>query len=150
MSDEENAAGATTEQSAARNCGAFLLELTKELPKEMTSTITSLQSYLESDEVSFCSPILTCVLYHLINSEKRSITPVNLLISYLRLQSYTLRISVLGMMCEALNVELKGEGLSDEQRIMRDDFLDDMYEHMHDTSAYVRHKVSNKQNKLKK
>lgn len=46
------------------------------------------------------------------------------------------------MMCEALNVELKGEGLSDEQRALRDDFLDDLYEHMHDMSAYVRHKVS--------
>lgn len=45
------------------------------------------------------------------------------------------------MMCEALNVELKGEGLADEQRALRDDFLDDLYEHIHDTSAYVRHKV---------
>lgn len=57
------------------------------------------------------------------------------------LQSYTLRIRILGMMCEALNVELKGEGLADEQRALRDDFLDDLYEHIHDTSAYVRHKV---------
>ncbi|XP_063383933.1 condensin complex subunit 1 [Cydia fagiglandana] len=103
-SEEENAA-VGTEQGAARNCGAFLLELTKELPKEMTSAITTLQSYLESDE------------------------------------SYTLRISVLGMMCEALSVELRGEGLTDEQRAQRDDFLDDLYEHMHDLSAYVRHKV---------
>lgn len=50
-SDEDNAAGVTTEVGAARNCGAFLLELTKELPKEMTNAITTLQSYLESDEV---------------------------------------------------------------------------------------------------
>ncbi|CAK1580335.1 unnamed protein product [Parnassius mnemosyne] len=104
-STEEDAAGAGTEQAAARNCGAFLLELTKELPKEMTSAIATLQPYLESDE------------------------------------SYTLRISVLGMICEVLSVELRGEGLSDEQRAQRDDFLDDLYEHMHDLSAYVRHKV---------
>ncbi|PZC81431.1 hypothetical protein B5X24_HaOG212636 [Helicoverpa armigera] len=103
-SDDENA-GAGAEQGAARNCGAFLLELTKELPKEMTSAIATIQPYLESDE------------------------------------SYTLRISVLGMMCEVLSVELTGEGLTDEQRIQRDDFLDDLYEHMHDLSAYVRHKV---------
>lgn len=45
------------------------------------------------------------------------------------------------MMCEVLSVELRGEGLSDEQRIQRDDLLDDIYEHMHDLSAYVRHKV---------
>ncbi|XP_038209881.1 condensin complex subunit 1-like [Zerene cesonia] len=102
-SEEENSAG--TEQGAARNCGAFLLELTKELPKEMTGAMATIQPYLESDE------------------------------------SYTLRISVLGMMCEILSVELSGEGLSDEQRIQRDDFLDDLYEHMHDLSAYVRHKV---------
>lgn len=57
------------------------------------------------------------------------------------LQAYTLRICVLGMMCEVLSVELKGEGLTDEQRLQRDDFLDDLYEHMHDVSAYVRHKV---------
>ncbi|KAG6452841.1 hypothetical protein O3G_MSEX007806 [Manduca sexta] len=102
--DEENAV-AGAEQGAARNCGAFLLELTKELPKEMTGAIATLQSYLESDE------------------------------------SYTLRISVLGMMCEVLSVELSGEGLSDEQRAKRDDFLDDLYEHIHDLSAYVRQKV---------
>ncbi|KAM3965310.1 LOW QUALITY PROTEIN: CAP-D2 condensin subunit [Aphomia sociella] len=102
--DEENA-GAGTEQGAARNCGAFLLELTKELPKEMTGAIATIQPYLESDE------------------------------------SYTLRISVLGMMCEVLSVQLRGEGLADEQRAQRDDFLDDLYEHMHDLSAYVRHKV---------
>lgn len=58
-------------------------------------------------------------------------------------QSYTLRISVLGMMCEALSVELRGEGLADDQRAQRDDFLDDLTEHIHDLSAYVRHKVSN-------
>lgn len=50
--DEENA-GTGPEQTAARNCGAFLLELTKELPKEMTSAISTLQPYLESDEVFF-------------------------------------------------------------------------------------------------
>ncbi|XP_075978130.1 CAP-D2 condensin subunit [Anticarsia gemmatalis] len=102
--DEENA-GAGTEQGAARNCGAFLLELTKELPKEMSNAIATIQPYLESDE------------------------------------SYTLRISVLGMMCEVLSVELRGEGLSDTQRAQRDDFLDDLHEHIHDLSAYVRHKV---------
>ncbi|XP_061383844.1 condensin complex subunit 1 [Danaus plexippus] len=94
-----------TEQGAAKNCGSFLLELTKELPKEMANAIATIQPYLESDE------------------------------------SYTIRISVLGMMCEVLSVELKGEGLSDAQRIQRDDFLDDLYDHMHDHSAYVRHKV---------
>lgn len=45
------------------------------------------------------------------------------------------------MMCEVLAVELRGEGLTEEQRTQRDDFLDDLYEHMHDLSAYVRHKV---------
>lgn len=45
------------------------------------------------------------------------------------------------MMCEVLCVELSGEGLSDQQRAQRDVFLDDLYEHMHDVSAYVRHKV---------
>ncbi|KPJ08507.1 Condensin complex subunit 1 [Papilio machaon] len=56
-------------------------------------------------------------------------------------QSYTLRITVLGMMCEVVSVELRGEGLGEEQRVQRDDFLDDLYDHMHDLSAYVRHKV---------
>lgn len=48
--DDENA-GAGTEQGAARNCGTFLVELTKELPKEMTGAIATIQPYLESDEV---------------------------------------------------------------------------------------------------
>ncbi|XP_045448315.1 condensin complex subunit 1 [Melitaea cinxia] len=104
-STEEDNGVVGAEQGSAKNCGAFLLELTKELPKEMVNAIATIQPYLESDE------------------------------------SYTIRISVLGMMCEVLSVELTGEGLSDEQRIQRDDFLDDLYEHMHDLSAYVRHKV---------
>ncbi|XP_069359396.1 condensin complex subunit 1 isoform X2 [Maniola hyperantus] len=104
-STEEDNGGIGTEQGAAKNCGAFLLELTKELPKEMANAIATIQPYLETDE------------------------------------SYTIRISVLGMICEVLSVELRGEGLSDEQRIRRDDFLDDLYDHMHDLSAYVRHKV---------
>ncbi|KPI95576.1 Condensin complex subunit 1 [Papilio xuthus] len=104
-STEEDAGGMGTEQGAARNYGAFLLELTKELPKEMIKAISTLQPYLETDE------------------------------------SYTLRITVLGMMCEVVSVELRGEGLEEEQRAQRDEFLDDLYDHMHDLSAYVRHKV---------
>ncbi|CAF4904025.1 unnamed protein product [Pieris macdunnoughi] len=111
-SEEENSAG--TEQGAAKNCGSFLLELTKELPKEMTGAMATVQPYLESDE------------------------------------SYTLRISILGMMCEILVMELKGEDLSDEQRIQRDDLLDDLFEHLHDQSAYVRHKVLQYWSRLQK
>ncbi|XP_068633143.1 condensin complex subunit 1 [Battus philenor] len=104
-SSEEESGGAGAEQGAAKNCGTFLLELTKELPKEMTNAISTLQPYLETDE------------------------------------SYTLRITVLGMMCEVVSVELRGEGLTDKQRSQRDEFLDELFEHMHDLSAYVRHKV---------
>lgn len=50
-SSEEENTGAATEQGAARTCGAFLLELTKELPKEMTGAIATIQPYLEIDEV---------------------------------------------------------------------------------------------------
>ncbi|KAH9629496.1 hypothetical protein HF086_015826 [Spodoptera exigua] len=50
-STEDENVGAGTEQGAARNCGAFLLELTKEMPKEMTTAIATIQPYLESDEV---------------------------------------------------------------------------------------------------
>lgn len=56
-------------------------------------------------------------------------------------QSYTLRICVLGMMCEVLITTLKGEGLSDKERTQRDEYLDDLYDHMHDLSVYVRHRV---------
>ncbi|XP_048478584.1 condensin complex subunit 1 [Plutella xylostella] len=56
-------------------------------------------------------------------------------------ESYTLRISVLGMMCSVISAALSGEGLDDAARARRDDMLDDLYEHMHDLSAYVRHKV---------
>lgn len=51
-SSDEADGGGGAEQGAARNCGAFLLELTKELPKEMTAAIATLQPYLETDEVS--------------------------------------------------------------------------------------------------
>lgn len=45
------------------------------------------------------------------------------------------------MLCEILCRELKGEGLSEENRSMRDDFLDDLTDHIHDSSAYVRSRV---------
>lgn len=50
-STDEEATTAATEQAGTRHCGAFLVELTKELPKEMSSAITTLQPYLETDEV---------------------------------------------------------------------------------------------------
>lgn len=45
------------------------------------------------------------------------------------------------MMCEIICSELKGEGLSEEKKTMRDEFLDDLEDHIHDLSAYVRAKV---------
>lgn len=56
-------------------------------------------------------------------------------------ESYTLRVSVLGMMCEVLCSELRGEELSESQKAQRDDFLEDLEEHIHDLSAHVRSKV---------
>lgn len=45
------------------------------------------------------------------------------------------------MITEVVATQLTGEGLTNEQRERRDDLLDELLDHIHDVSAYVRHKV---------
>uniref|UniRef100_A0A182PMX8 Condensin complex subunit 1 n=1 Tax=Anopheles epiroticus TaxID=199890 RepID=A0A182PMX8_9DIPT len=59
----------------------------------------------------------------------------------LNLESYTLRNCVLQIMGEAIVSELTSEDLSDELKETRDEFLEDLLNHMMDISAHVRSKV---------
>ncbi|XP_058058921.1 condensin complex subunit 1 [Anopheles bellator] len=59
----------------------------------------------------------------------------------LNLESYTLRNCVLQIMGEAVTSELTSEDLTDELKETRDEFLDDLLNHMMDVSAHVRSKV---------
>ncbi|EAA07299.5 AGAP003434-PA [Anopheles gambiae str. PEST] len=59
----------------------------------------------------------------------------------LNLESYTLRNCVLQIMGEAIVSELTSEELSDELKETRDEFLEDLLNHMMDISAHVRSKV---------
>uniref|UniRef100_A0A4Y0API6 Condensin complex subunit 1 n=1 Tax=Anopheles funestus TaxID=62324 RepID=A0A4Y0API6_ANOFN len=59
----------------------------------------------------------------------------------LSLDSYTLRNCVLQIMGEAIISELTSEDLSDELKETRDEFLEDLLNHIMDISAHVRSKV---------
>uniref|UniRef100_A0A182NKW6 Condensin complex subunit 1 n=1 Tax=Anopheles dirus TaxID=7168 RepID=A0A182NKW6_9DIPT len=59
----------------------------------------------------------------------------------LNLESYTLRNCVLQIMGETIVSELTSEELADELKETRDEFLEDLLNHMMDTSAHVRSKV---------
>uniref|UniRef100_A0A182QXQ5 Condensin complex subunit 1 n=1 Tax=Anopheles farauti TaxID=69004 RepID=A0A182QXQ5_9DIPT len=59
----------------------------------------------------------------------------------LNLDSYTLRNCVLQIMGEVIMSELTSEELADELKETRDEFLEDLLNHMMDTSAHVRSKV---------
>lgn len=59
----------------------------------------------------------------------------------LGLESYVVRNCVLQIMGEAIVTELTSEELSDELKETRDDFLQDLLNHMMDVSAHVRSKV---------
>ncbi|CRK91778.1 CLUMA_CG005410, isoform A [Clunio marinus] len=59
----------------------------------------------------------------------------------LNLESYLLRICVLQVMTEILVGELNGEELSQEEKDTRDEYLDNIFEHIHDVNAHVRSKA---------
>uniref|UniRef100_A0A8W7JGH8 Condensin complex subunit 1 n=1 Tax=Anopheles albimanus TaxID=7167 RepID=A0A8W7JGH8_ANOAL len=59
----------------------------------------------------------------------------------LNLESHTLRNCVLQIMGEAIVSELTSEDMTDELKETRDEFLEDLLNHMMDVSAHVRSKV---------
>lgn len=56
-------------------------------------------------------------------------------------QSYSIRNCVLGIMGHVIIRELTSENLTEEQKEIRDEFLDDLLQHVDDVSGYVRSKV---------
>uniref|UniRef100_A0A182VSA9 Condensin complex subunit 1 n=1 Tax=Anopheles minimus TaxID=112268 RepID=A0A182VSA9_9DIPT len=59
----------------------------------------------------------------------------------LNVDSFTLRNCILQIMGEAIVSELTSEDLSDELKLTRDEFLEDLLNHMMDISAHVRSKA---------
>lgn len=58
----------------------------------------------------------------------------------LNLESYQLRICILQLMSEILISELNGEELTQDEKDMRDEYLDHIFAHMLDVNAHVRSK----------
>lgn len=59
----------------------------------------------------------------------------------LNLESYQLRICFLQLMSEIVNGELSGEELTQDQKDIRDEYLDHIFSHIHDVNAHVRSKA---------
>lgn len=59
----------------------------------------------------------------------------------LSLDSYQLRICILQLMSEIVISELSGESLTPEQKTIRDEYLENIYYHIHDINAHVRAKA---------
>lgn len=64
-------------------------------------------------------------------------------------EPYTLRNALLQIMGDIVATDLSGEGLADEIKETRDEFLDFLFDHIHDTNAHVRSKVLQIWNHLK-
>lgn len=59
----------------------------------------------------------------------------------LSLESYQLRICILQLMSEIVMSELTGEELTQDQKDTRDEYLEHIYDHIHDVNAHVRSKT---------
>ena len=59
----------------------------------------------------------------------------------LNLESYQLRICILQLMSEIVVSELSGEKLSQDEKDVRDEYLDHIFSHIHDVNAHVRSKM---------
>lgn len=59
----------------------------------------------------------------------------------LSLESYQLRICILQLMSEIVLSELTGEDMTQEQREIRDEYLEHIFCHIHDINAHVRSKA---------
>lgn len=64
-------------------------------------------------------------------------------------QSHFIRNSLFGMIWNILANKLNGEDLNDDQKTLRDDCLEDLFNHINDVSSYVRAKVLQIWNDLK-
>lgn len=64
-------------------------------------------------------------------------------------EPYSLRNALLQIMGDIVYTDLSTEGLSDELKETRDEFLDFLFDHIHDTNAHVRSKVLQIWNHLK-
>lgn len=65
------------------------------------------------------------------------------------LQAYEVRKCVLEIMGKIITRELASEDLNDEQKVARDEFLDNLLQHLNDVSGYVRSRVLQIWNEMK-
>lgn len=64
-------------------------------------------------------------------------------------QPYSIRNSLFGLMNSMIVNHLSGEDLTEELRTLRDECLEDLFNHMNDVNSYVRSKVLQIWNDLK-
>ncbi|XP_031627006.1 condensin complex subunit 1-like [Contarinia nasturtii] len=67
----------------------------------------------------------------------------------LNLESYSVRNSLFAIMNDIIVNHLSGEDLNNDQKTLREECLEDLWNHMNDTSSYVRSKVIHIWNDLK-
>lgn len=112
-------------------------QVVKEIVREIADTDGD---QLVADTVGTRS--LNLFLVQLAESIPGMIIPaIDLLIHHLSGDSYTMRICVLGVLGEIVQTTLTKENLDENLKKMRDDFLDSLTDHIHDSNAHVRTKV---------
>lgn len=85
---------------------------------------------------------LNVFVVHLAESIPESVIPaIDLLLHHLNGDSYTMRICVLGVLGEIVHTTLTKENLDEDLKKMRDEFLESLEDHIHDSNAFVRTKV---------
>lgn len=85
---------------------------------------------------------LNLFIVQLAESVPKAIIPaIDLLITHLNGDSYSMRICVVGVLGEIVLSILTKENLDDNYKKMRDEYLNCLEEHIHDVNAFVRTKV---------
>jgi len=115
------------------NCNAMVMELMREISrvdaKELARDTTGTNNYAK-------------FLVEMTEKLPKNVLPcVSLLMVHLDGESYAMRKCVLGVLGEIVIKVLTAEDLDENNRDLRENFLDVLEDHVHDVSSYVRSRV---------
>ncbi|RXM36742.1 Condensin complex subunit 1 [Acipenser ruthenus] len=109
--------------------GEVMREIGQKSPEELSREGSGVRAY-----AAFLTELAACIPAAMLPS-------ISVLLDHLDGESYTMRMAVLEVMGEMVSQVLSGEELEESGRDARDQFLDTLQEHLHDTNSFVRSRM---------
>ncbi|XP_041124079.1 condensin complex subunit 1 isoform X2 [Polyodon spathula] len=109
--------------------GEVMREIGQKSPEELSREGSGVRAY-----ATFLTELAACIPAAMLPS-------ISVLLDHLDGESYTMRMAVLEVMGEMVSQVLSGEELEESGRDARDQFLDTLQEHLHDTNSFVRSRM---------